>query len=133
MRRVHDLELEKLALGELSERAAADVRRRLAIDALSGLSAWRDAALRQPLPVAAETRRWLALGKPSKAAATWNDTPAATGVMPGESSDAHIRAACGELPFDALIDLEIDGRTAIGHAEALWELLDAAVDEEDRS
>ena len=110
-----------------------DVRRRLAIDALSGLSAWRDAALRQPLPVAAETSRWLALGKPSKAAATWNDTPAATGVMPGESSDAHIRAAFGELPFDALIDLEIDGRTAIGHAEALWELLDAAVDEEDRS
>ena len=33
----------------------------------------------------------------------------------------------------SLIDLEIDGRTAIGHAEALWELLDAAVDEEDRS
>ncbi|HMR94542.1 MAG TPA: exodeoxyribonuclease V subunit gamma [Microthrixaceae bacterium] len=121
-------ELLLVPRGETSEE-----RRRLALDALAGLVAWRDSALRQPLPIATETSRWLALQQMRKAADAWNDTQTRTGVIPRESSDSHIRAAFGELPFDALIDLEIDGRTAIGHAEALWELLDAAVDEEDRS
>lgn len=57
MRRVHDLELEKLALGELSERAAADVRRRLAdageLDRLARLEAATDA---RPMPPGLATR-----------------------------------------------------------------------------
>lgn len=106
-------------------------RLRRAVDALVGLLAFRSAALVQPLPIAAETGRWLARGEMRKAADAWNDTPTKTGVIPREGSDAYIRAAFGEVPFDSLVELEIGGSSAIGHAEELWRLLDAAVLEED--
>ncbi len=105
-------------------------RRELALAALERLVAFRDAALRQAVPVVEKTGWHLARGDYSKAAGEWNDRAGAY-PMPGEGSSAHIRAAFGSLDFDGLLSLRVDGRSAQQHAAELWAALDSAVVEEE--
>lgn len=105
-------------------------RRDLALDALTRLVAFRDASLRQAVPVVEKTSWHLARGDISKAAGEWNDR-VGPNPMPGEGASAHVRAAFGSLDFDGLLSLRVDGRTAQQHATGLWAALDAAVVEEE--
>lgn len=108
--------------------ASADERRELAVRALDGLLRWREQAMRQPLPIFERTSHHLALGATNKARDAWKGWSDHL----GECGDQHVRAAFGDLDFDEMRALRVDGRSPTEHAVELWGLLDLAVKEEER-